>query len=152
MGSPYFWCARRDGVRITECDLPHRRAARLRRLRSFFLFPGKGFPFPGAPLSGFKPSRPGHKKIRQPLTGSPYFWCARRDGVRITECDLPHRKRRGFVGFDHSSFSPGKPPLPRGPLFSASSRVAPDMKNAAAPVGVAAFLVREAGLVPARPE
>ena len=73
------WCAKRDGVRITECDLPLRLSARLRRLRSFFLFPGKASASPGAPVSGFKPSRPEHEKIRQPLMGLPYFWCARRD-------------------------------------------------------------------------
>ena len=79
------------------------------------------------------------------------MWCARRDGVRMTECDLPPRRRRGFVGFGHSSFSPGKPPLPRGPHYPASSRVAPDIKNGN-PDGVAVLLVREAGLEPARPE
>ena len=63
------------------------------------------------------------------------MWCARRDSVRMTECDLPPRRRRGFVGFGHSSFSPGKSPLSRGPHYPVSRRVAPDIKKTATPMG-----------------
>lgn len=42
---------------------------------------------------------------------------ARRDSVRMTECDLPYHRRRGFAGFGHSSFSPGKSPLLRDPAI-----------------------------------
>ena len=65
----------------------------------------------------------------------------------------------GFIGFGHSSFSPGKSPLSRDPrirLQAESPRThthtKKKKKNTAAPDGAAVFLVREAGLEPARPE
>ena len=42
--------------------------------------------------------------------------------------------------------------FPGGPGIRLQAKSPPDAKNAAAPDGVAAFLVREAGLEPARPE